>query len=203
MWELDHKEGWVPKNWLFQTVVLEKTLESPLDSKEIKPVNLKRNLPWLFIGRTGAEAPKLWPPDVKSSLIGKDPDAEKDWGQEEKGATQDEMVGWYHGLNGHSSGQTPGDCEGQGSLACCSPWGHKESATTEWLNNKNLKVTRRATCLNKVISLKLRHIKKMKKIERYMTKKSKGSLIWKTRGAMENHDAASYFLSLANINRTL
>ena len=87
------------------------------------------------------------------------------------------MVGWYHGLNGHESGQTPGDCEGQGSLACCSPWGHKESATTEWLNNKNLKVTRRAACLNKVISLKLRHVKKMKKIERYMTKKSKGSLI--------------------------
>ena len=92
MWELDHKEGWVLKNWCFQIVVLEKTLESPLDSKEIKPVNPKRNQPWIFIGRTDAEAPVLWPPDVKSWFIGKDPDAGKDWGQEEKGATEVEMV---------------------------------------------------------------------------------------------------------------
>ena len=96
MWELDHKEGWVPKNWWFQTVVLEKTLESPLDSKEIEPVNLKGNLPWLFIGRTSAEALKLWPPDVKSWLIGKEPDAGKDWGQEEKGWGQWDgwMISW-------------------------------------------------------------------------------------------------------------
>ena len=101
MWELDHKEGWVPKNWCFQTVVLEKTLESPLDGKEIKPVHPKGNQPWVFIGRTDAkaEAPILWPPDTKSQLIGKAPDAEKDWGQEEKVAAEDEMVGWHHWLN--------------------------------------------------------------------------------------------------------
>ena len=103
MWELDHKEGSVPKNWYFQTVVLEKTLESPLDDKEIKPVNPKGNQSWIFIGRTDAEAEALvfWPPDVKSRLTGKDPDAGKDWGQEEEGKTEDEMVGWHHQLNGH------------------------------------------------------------------------------------------------------
>ena len=120
MWELDHKEGWVLKNWCFWTVVLEKTLESPLDCKEIKPVNRKGNRPWIFIGRTDVEAetPILWPPDAKSQLIGKDPDAEKDWGQEEKGMMEDEMVGWHHWLNGHDFEQTQGDSEGQGSLAC-------------------------------------------------------------------------------------
>ena len=129
MWELDHKEGWAPKNWCFQTVVLEKTLESSLDRKEIKPVNPKGNQPWIFIGRTDTEveAPILWPPDVKSQLIGKNPDAGKEWGQEEKGGWQDEMVGWHHWLNGHDFEQTPGDSEEQGSLACCSPWGHKKS----------------------------------------------------------------------------
>jgi len=98
MWELDHQEGWAPKNWCFQTMVLEKTLESLLDSKEIKPVNSEGNQPWIFIGRIDAEAeaPILWPPDAKSQLIGKDRDAGKDWGQEEKGATEDDMVGWYH-----------------------------------------------------------------------------------------------------------
>ena len=116
--------GWEPKNWCFQIVVLEKTLESPLDCKEIKPVSPKRNQTWIFIGRTDAEteAPILWPPDVKSQLFGKDSDAGKDWGQEEKGETDDEMVGWYHWLDGHEFEQTPGDCEGHGSLACCSPW---------------------------------------------------------------------------------
>ena len=108
-------------------MVLEKTLESPLDCKEIKPVNPKGNQSWIFIGRTAAEAeaeaPVLWPPDVKSQLIGKDPDPGKDWGQEEKGATEDEMVGWHHRRNGHEFEQTPGDSEGQGSLVCCSPWG--------------------------------------------------------------------------------
>ena len=103
MWELDHKEGCVLKNWCSQTVVLEKTLESPLDSKEIKPINPKGDKPWIFIERTDAEAeaPILWPPDVKTRLTGKDPDAGKDWGQEEKGATEDKVVGWHHWLNGH------------------------------------------------------------------------------------------------------
>ena len=109
MWEWDHKEGWALKNWCFQIVVLEKTLESPLDSKEIKPVNSKGNQPWIFMGRTDAkaEAPVLKPPDAKSLLIGKDPDAEKDWGQEKKGVTKDEMVGWHPWLNGHELEQTP------------------------------------------------------------------------------------------------
>ena len=111
MWELDHKEGWAPKNWCFQTVVLEKTLKSPLDSKKIKTVNPKGNQPWIFIGKTDAEAeaPILWPLDAKSQLIGKDPDAGKDWGQEEKGVTEDEMVGWHHQLNGHEFEQILGD----------------------------------------------------------------------------------------------
>ena len=109
IWELDHKEGRVLRNWCFQTVVLEKTLESPLDFKEIKPVNHKGNQSWIFIGRTDAEAPILWPPDAKSQLIGKDPDVGKDWGQEEKGATEDEMIGWHHWLNGHEFEQTLGD----------------------------------------------------------------------------------------------
>jgi len=135
MWELDQKEGWVPKNWCFWTVVLEKALESPLDSKEIKPVNPKGNQSWIFIGRTHAEALILWSPDVRIWLTGKDPDAGKDWGQE-KGATEDEMVGWHHWLNGHELEQTPGDSERQGSLLeCCSPWDHKELDTTERLIN--------------------------------------------------------------------
>ena len=102
MWELDHKEGQALKNWCFQTIVVEKTLERPLDNKEIKPVNPKGNQPWIFIGRIDAEveAPKLWPPDAKSWLVRKDPDAGKDWGQEEKGVTEDEMVRWHHQLNG-------------------------------------------------------------------------------------------------------
>ena len=127
MWELDHKEGWALKNWCFCTVVLEKTLESPLDSKEIKPVSLKGNQPWIFIGRIDAEAetPILWLPDLKKQLIRKEPDAGKDWGPE-KGMTEDEMVGWHHWLNGHEFEQTLGDSEGQGSLAFCSPWSCKE-----------------------------------------------------------------------------
>ena len=138
-WELDHKEGWALKNWCFQTVVLKKTLESALDSKEIKPVNSKGNQPWIFIGRTDAEAeaPVLWPPNGKSWLIGKDPDAGKDWKREEKGMTEDEMVGWHHWLNGQEFEQALGDVEGQGSLVCCSLWGLTESDTTEWLNNDN------------------------------------------------------------------
>ena len=112
--------------WCFWTVVLEKTLESPLNSKDIKPVNLKGNQPWIFIGTTDAEAPTLWPPDV-SQLNGNDPEAGKNWRQEEKGMTEDEMVGWHYLLNGHESEQTLGDGDGQGILACCSPWGCKET----------------------------------------------------------------------------
>ena len=125
MWELDDEEGKALKNWCFQTVVLEKILESPLESKEIKSVNPKGNQPWILTGRidTEAEAIILWPPDVKSWFIGKDPDAGKDWEQEEKGMTKDEMVGWHHLLDGHEFEQIPGDNEGQGRLACCSSWG--------------------------------------------------------------------------------
>ena len=135
MWELDHKEGWTLKNWCFWTVVLEKTLESPLDCKEIQPVHPKGDQSWTFIRRTDAEAeaPILWPPDAKNWLTGKDPDAGKDWRWEEKGTTEYEMVGWHHQLNGHEFEQAPGDGEGQGSLACFSPWGHTDSAT--WLSN--------------------------------------------------------------------
>ena len=116
------------------TVLLEKILESLLDSKEIKPVNPKWNQPWIFTRRTGAEAPIVWAPDVKGQLTGKDPDAGKDWGQEEKGTIEGEMVGWHHQLNGHEFEQTLRDGEGQASLSCCSPWGRKESDTTEQLN---------------------------------------------------------------------
>ena len=123
--------------WCFWIVVLEKTLENPLGSKDIKPVNPKGNQPWIFIGSvdTEPESPILCPPHAKSWLIVKDPDARKDWGQEEKRATEDEMVGWHHWLNGHEFEQTKRDIEGQGSLACCSPWGHKELDMTERLNN--------------------------------------------------------------------
>ena len=129
MWELYLKKGWALKNWCFWTVVLEKTLENPLDNKKIQPVHPKGNQSWVFIGRTDAEAPILWLPDVKSWLIGKDPSAGKDWRQE-KGMTEDEMVGWHHRLNGHEFEQALGDSDGLGSLACCSPWGCKESNTT-------------------------------------------------------------------------
>ena len=125
MWELDHKESWVLKNWCFWNVVLGKTLESPVDCKEIKPVNPKGDQSWIFIGRTEAEAPIFWPPDLKNWLIGKDPDVGKDWRQEEKGTTEGKMVGWHHWLNGHEFEQTLGDSEGLGSLACCSPWSQR------------------------------------------------------------------------------
>ena len=136
MWDLDYKESWVPKNWCFWTVVLEKTLESPLDCKEIQPVHPKGDQSWVFIGRTDVEAetPVLWPPDMRSWLIGKDPDDGKDWGQEEEGMTEDEMVGWHHQLDGHGFGWTLRVSDGQGDLVCCGSWGHKELDTTEWLN---------------------------------------------------------------------
>ena len=126
MWELDHKEGWALKNSCFWTVVLERSLESPLDCKEIKPVNPKGNQPWIFIGRTDAEAPILWLPDAKSQLIGKDPDAGKDWGKKEKGVTEDKMIGWHHWLHGNEFERSQGVSEGQGSLAYWSSQGCKE-----------------------------------------------------------------------------
>ena len=135
MWELDCEESWAPKNWSFWTVVLEKTLESPLDCKEIQPVHPKGDQSWVFIGRTDAEAETLvlWPPHAKSWLIGKDPDAGRGWGQE-KGTTEDEMAGQHHWLDGHEFEWTPRVGDGQGGLACCDSWGGKESDTTEWLN---------------------------------------------------------------------
>ena len=141
MWELDNKKALVPNNWCLQTVALEKIFESPLDSKEIKPVNPKGNQSWIFIGKTDAEAetPILWPPDVKSWLTGKDPDAGKDWRQEEKGTKEDEIDGWHQWLNEHEFEPALGDGEGQGGLAGCSLWGHKELDTAERLNNKNNK----------------------------------------------------------------
>ena len=136
MWELDNKESWALKNWCFWTVLLEKALESPLDCKVIKPVNPKGNQSWICIGRTDAESesPILWPPDAKNWLIGKHPEATKDWRQEEKGPTEAEMAGWQHQLNGREFEQVLEVGDGQGSLACSSPWGHKQSVTTEQLN---------------------------------------------------------------------
>ena len=129
--ELDYKESWGPKNWSFWNV-LKRTLESPLDCKEVQSVHPKGYQSWILIGRTGVEAetPVLWPPDVKNWLIWKDPDTGKDWRQEEKGMTEDETIGWHHWLNGHEFEQALGD--GQGGLPCCSPWGCKESDTTDW-----------------------------------------------------------------------
>ena len=135
VWELDYKESWTPKNWCFWIVVLVKTLERPLDCKEIKP---KGNQSWIVIGGAEAEAPILWPPDAKSWLIRKDPDAGKDWMQEEKGTTEDKMAGWHHWLNEHEFERPPGDGDGQGGLVCCSPWCRKESDTTDRLNNKSV-----------------------------------------------------------------
>ena len=141
MQELDCEEGWAPKNWCFWTVVLEKTLESPLDCKEIQPVHPKGDQSWDFFGRNDAKAetPIVWPPHAKSWLIGKDFDAGRDWGQEEKGTTKDEMR-WLDGItgrpliDGRESEWTPGAGDGQGSLLCCDSWGRKELDMTEWLN---------------------------------------------------------------------
>ena len=137
MRELDHKESWALKNWGFWTLVLEKTLESLLDYKEIKPVSPKGNQSWIFTGRSDdeAEAPILCPPDAKSQLLIKSSHAWKDWRQEEKGTTEDEIIGWHHWFNGHEFVKAQGDGEGQGGLECCSPWGAKESDSTKWLNN--------------------------------------------------------------------
>ena len=145
MWELDHKESWVPKNWCFWTVVLEKTLENPLDCKEIKPVNPKGNQSWIFIARTDVEAevPILWPPDVKNWLIRKDLQAGKDWRQEEKGMTEDEMVGWHHWLDGHEFEQTLGDLfvpgvdYGQGIMGS-ERVGHEWATELNWFSSIDL-----------------------------------------------------------------
>ena len=138
---LDCEESWVLKNWCFWPVVLEKTLESPLDCKETQPVHSKGDQSWVFFGRTDAKAetPVLWPPHVKSWLIEKDSDAGRNWGQEEKEMTEDEMAGWHHRLDGHEFEWTLGVGDGQGGLACCSSWGRKELDMTEWLNWTELK----------------------------------------------------------------
>ena len=143
MLELDCEESWAPKNWCFWTVVLEKTLESPLDCKEIQPVHSKGDQPWMFFGRNDAKAetPVLWPPHLKSWLIGKGSDAGRDWGQEEKGTTEDEMAGWHQWLDGHEFEWTPGVGDGQGGLACCNSWGRKELDRTERLNWTELNLT--------------------------------------------------------------
>ena len=152
IWYLDYNERWVQNNWCFWIVVLNKTLESPLDCKEIQPVHSERDQSWDFFGRNDAKAetPVLWPPHVKSWLTGKDPDAGKDCRQEEKGMTEDEMVGWHHWLDGHRFGWTLGIGDGQGGLACCGSWSCKESDTTEWLNWTELT---RWTFVGKVMSL--------------------------------------------------
>ena len=136
MWELDCEEDWAPKNWCFRTVVLEKTLESPLNYKEIQPIHSEGDQPWVFFGRNDAKAetPLLWLPHVKSWLIGKDSDAGRDWGQEDKGTTEDETAGWHHRLYGHEFEWTPGVGDGQGGLVCWDSWGRKELDTTERLN---------------------------------------------------------------------
>ena len=136
MWELDYKESWARKNWCFWAVVLENTLGGPLDCKEIQPVHSEGDQPWDFFGRNDAKAetPVIWPLHAKSWLIGKDSDAGRDWGQEEKRTTEDEMAGWHHGLDGRESEWTPGVGDGQGGLVCCDSWGRKESDTTERLN---------------------------------------------------------------------
>jgi len=136
MWDLDCEESWVPKNWCFWTVALEKTLESPLDCKEIQPVHPKGDQPWVFIGRTDAKAetPVLWPPHAKSWLIGKVSVAMRNWGQEEKGMTEDNMAGWHHQLDGREFEWTPGVGDGQGGLECCNSWGCNESDITEQVN---------------------------------------------------------------------
>ena len=138
MWELDYKEAWAPKNWCFWIVVLEKTLESPLDKKEIKQSILKEISPEYYSLEGLMLKLQYFGPLRQSQLIGKDPDAGKDWRQEEKGTKEDEMVEWHHWLDGHEFEQTPGDDEGQGSLSCCSPWGRKESDMTEWLDNNGI-----------------------------------------------------------------
>ena len=147
VWELDYKESWASKNSCFWTVVLEKTLESPLDSRESQPVHPKGDQSWIFIGRTGAQVETLifWPPDVKNWLIWKDPDAGKHW-RREKGTTEDEMAGWHHGLDGCVSGWPLGVGDGQGGLVCCDSWGRKELDMTEQLNWTEYRICKCVLC---------------------------------------------------------
>ena len=142
LWELDCEESWAPENWYFWTVVLEKTLESPLNCKEIQPAHPKGDQSWVFIGRTDAKAetPVLWPPLAKSWLIGKEPDAGRDWGQEEKGTTEYEMAGWHHQLDGHKFEWTLWVGDGQGGLECCDSWDRKGLDTTEQLNRTEMTI---------------------------------------------------------------
>ena len=165
---MDCEESWAPKNWCFWTVVLEKTLENPLDCKEIQPVHPKGDESWVFIGRTDVEAetPILWPPHKKNWLTGKDPDAGRDWGQEEKGVTENEMARWHHRLDGHEFGWTLGIGDGQGGLACWDSWGRKESDTTERLNWK-MKTTCVVVCLPTVV------------FNSYFLKSTHTKIIWK------------------------
>ena len=155
MWQLDCEESWAPKNWCFWTVVLDKTLESPLDCKEIQPVHSEGDQPWDFFGRNDAKAetPVLWPPHAKSWLTGKDSDAGRDWGKEEKGTTEDEMAGRHHWLDGHESEWTPRVGDGKGGLASCDSWGRKESDTTEWLNWTELILMLRWRTLRECLSI--------------------------------------------------
>ena len=157
MWELDHKESCTPKNWCFWTVVLEKTLESPLDCKEIQPVHCKGNQSWIFIARADAEAETLilWLSDAKNWLLGKDSDAGKDWRQEEKGTAEDEIVGWHHQLNGHEFLQAPGACDRQGNLACCSTWGHSQTWLSDGTELKYYETVTYFFPINKILHLSL------------------------------------------------
>ena len=158
MWGLNNEKGWVPKNWCLWIVVLEKTLESPLDCKEVQAVHPKGDQSWVYIGRTDVEpeTPILWPPDVNSWLIGKDPDAGKAWRQEEKGTTEDEMVGWHHTLDGHELEPVPGVGDGQGGLACCSPWGHKDGQDWAAEGQQRQRLNRRLDRDGSVMSSPLR-----------------------------------------------
>ena len=151
MWELDNKESWVLKNWCFWTVVLEKILESPLDCKKIQPVHPKGDQSWVFIGRTDAEAetPILWPSDAKNGLFGEDPDAGKAWMQEDKGRTEDEMIGWHHWLNGHEFEQTLGVGDGQGGLVYSIPW---LRVWTELISNTQSPKGNRGHIQNKIMA---------------------------------------------------
>ena len=157
MWELDHKESWVPKKWYFCTVVLEKTWEV-LDCKELQPVHPKGDQSWVFTGRTDAEAeaPMLWPSDARNWLLRKDPGSGKDWRQQKMGMTEKEMFGWLHRLYGHEFEQAPGFGDGQGSLVCCSPWGYKELDMTAWQNWTKLSITKKLYSISQELQHALR-----------------------------------------------
>ena len=178
MWELDCEEGWAPKNWCFWTVVSEKSLERPLDCKEIQPVHSEGDQPWDFFGRNDvkAETPVLWPPHAKSWLTGKDSDAGRDWGQEKKETTEDEMAGWHHWLDRRESGWTPGFGDGQGGLACCDSWGCKELDTTEQLNWTKLK--RALRDLAYFPSILWRHSKRVLAMQQKVNQKTSQLALW-------------------------